>query len=273
MVSQEIGEYLEVAGLKTFYIKTGTGDPLLLMHGGAPGACSLVNYGPVIEPLSKAGFTVYAFDQPGYGYTDNPTDFSAEFRVTHTKAFIDAVGLERFHFIGNSAGVYPGLRLALEDPRMAKLIIIAGGGFGGQLSAEAQALGRKHGEDLGAYTPSIENMRKMLSGTIFNQDRVTEELVQLRYEMSAGRHFEAQQQRRGAPGARSIVEEIPSMKVKTLVMWGRNDRGSAIEQAYRAFEMIPDAELHTFNNCAHWPMWDQTERFITVVADFLHAPD
>ena len=273
MISQQVGEYVEVAGLKTFYVRAGSGHPLVLMHGGAPGACSLVNYGPVIEPLGEMGFTVYAFDQPGYGYTDNPTDFSAEYRFAHAKAFIDAVGLDRYHFIGNSAGVYPGLRLALEDPRMARLIIIAGGGFGGQVSPEAQEMGRRHGQDLADYTPSVENMRKMLSGTIFNQDRVTEELVQLRYEMSGGRHFEAQQKRRGTPPAKPIGDEIPNMKVKTLVMWGRNDRGSAIEQAYRAFEVIPNAELHTFNNCAHWPMWDQTGRFVTVVADFLNAPD
>ena len=37
------------------------------------------------------------------------------------------------------------------------------------------------------------------------------------------------------------------------------------------FDMIPFSEFHAFDNCAHWPMWDATPRFVSVVSDFLTA--
>ena len=107
--------YLEADGLKTFYVKAGTGFPVVLFHGAAPGASAQVNWQLNIEPLAAAGFTVYAYDQAGYGRTDNPTDLGIEYRVTHAKAFINALKLDRYHVIGNSVGGYIAARLALED--------------------------------------------------------------------------------------------------------------------------------------------------------------
>jgi len=101
-----------VDGIKTFYIKEGSGHPLLLIHGGAPGACSLVTWKPNIAYFAASGFTVYAFDQPGYGYTDNPKDYSLEYRAAHAKSFIDKLGLDRFHMIAQSRG---GVGLGEED--------------------------------------------------------------------------------------------------------------------------------------------------------------
>jgi pimeloyl-ACP methyl ester carboxylesterase len=269
--SRDVGTHIAVDGLETFFIKAGSGHPLVLIHGGAPGACTLVNYGPVIQPLADCGFTVYAYDQPGFGLTEQPKDHSQEFRVAHAKGFIEAVGLDRYHVVGNSMGVYISVRLASEDPKAARLVLIAGGGMTEDISPEAQETSRKHGQDLGAYTPSVENARALLRGTLYKQDLVTDELVQLRYEMSTGPNFEAQQARSKAQAARPIVDDLRRLTNPTLVMWGRNDRGSVIERAYRAFEAIPGAELHTFNECAHWPMWDQTARFTSVVSDFLSS--
>ncbi len=45
MMKPDQGQYLNVEGIKTFYVRAGTGTPLLLIHEGAPGACSLVNWG------------------------------------------------------------------------------------------------------------------------------------------------------------------------------------------------------------------------------------
>jgi pimeloyl-ACP methyl ester carboxylesterase len=95
MVTRVNGQYVEAEGLRTFYFQVGSGHPLVLVHGGSPGTCSSVNWKLNIDPLAAAGFTVYAFDQPGFGLTDNPADYSLDFRVRHGKSFIDAMKLER----------------------------------------------------------------------------------------------------------------------------------------------------------------------------------
>ncbi|HLH21357.1 MAG TPA: alpha/beta hydrolase [Chloroflexota bacterium] len=266
------GAYLDAAGLRTFYVKQGTGPAVFLVHGASPGATALINWGPTIAGLAAAGFTVYAFDQPGFGRTDNPTDYSVEFRVAHAQAFIAATGVERYSLIGNSVGGYLVARLALAAPeRVHRLVIVASATLAPPGGSETQARFQEHARELRAYEPSLENMRRLTQGTLFNQALVTEEFVRERYEMSIGKNLEAARERAGMPAARPVYEELRTLPVKTLLVWGANDRGGTLEKALLLFRTIPGAELHVFDQCAHWPQWDHAARFNALVRDFLAA--
>jgi 2-hydroxy-6-oxonona-2,4-dienedioate hydrolase len=258
-------------GVKTFLVSAGTGHPLLLIHGASPGASSLVNWKLNIEPLVAAGFTVYAYDQPGFGFTENPVDHSIEYRVTHVKALVDTLKLDRFHVVGNSVGGYIAARLALEDSRVKAFVTTTSGSLSPQGSAESQALAKKHAQDLRDYEPSLEHMRRLTLGTIFNKDLVTEELVRERYEMSVGKNYEAQVQRRNAARQRPVYDEMSQLRVKALLLWGNNDRGVSVERGLELFRRVPGAEFHLFDKCAHWVQWDQAERFNHLVIDFLKS--
>ncbi|HEX2929281.1 MAG TPA: alpha/beta hydrolase, partial [Candidatus Binatia bacterium] len=249
-------EFLSVLGLRTFYIKVGEGHPLVLCHGGSPGTCSSVNWQCNLDALAEAGFAVYAFDQPGFGLTDNPTDYSLEFRFAHARAFADLMKLERYHVMGNSMGAYLAARLALEDPRAKRLVLVSSNTLAPKGSPESQAKSKKHADELRAYTPSYENMLKMTKGTLYKQQLVTEELVRERYEMSTGKNYQAQSERANAPKSKSLDNELGNLKSKTLILWGRNDHGTSLDQALLLFQKIPQAELHVFDQCAHWVQWD-----------------
>jgi 2-hydroxy-6-oxonona-2,4-dienedioate hydrolase len=271
MITAEDGAYVDLDGIRTFYIKRGEGYPVVLIHGASPGACSLVVWKRNLEALAAAGFTVYAYDQPGFGYTDNPQDHSLEYRVAHAKAFIEAMRLERFHLVGNSVGGYVAARIALEDQRTGRFVTTTSGTLAPPGSADSEALGKQHSRDLADYTPSLEGIRELTSHTIYNQALVTDELVQERYAMSTGKNYEAHLQRRDAPRARPLREDLKRLSVKTLLLWGNNDAGVTVERGLLLFQLIPNAEFHLFDRCGHWVMWDHTERFNTLVADFLHA--
>ena len=263
------GQYVDVDGINTFYFKAGTGFPLVLIHGASPGACSVTGWQLNIEHLARTGFTVYAFDQPGFGMTDNPQDHSIEYRVTHAKAFINAVKLDRYHVVGNSVGGYIAARLALEDGRVGRFVTTTSGTLAPKGSAESQALAQKHGAELREYSPSLENMRNLTVGTIFRRELVTDELVKLRYEMSTGKNHEAHLSRKNAPPPRPLQNELRNLKVKSLLLWGKNDTGVTVERGLLLFDLIPNAEFHLFDQCAHWVQWDQAERFNDLVANFL----
>jgi pimeloyl-ACP methyl ester carboxylesterase len=273
MVANElIHAQIEIDGLDTHYVRAGFRGPVVVvMHGGAPGACAMVNWGPNIVPLADAGFDVIAFDQPGYGGTANPDDYSMAFRITHAKAFIDALGLTRFHVMGNSQGSYLAARVALDDPRVDRLVLVSSGTLAPAGSPEAQAIARQHSQDLGGYEPGLENMRKLSQGTLFNRALVTEEFVQLRYEMSIGRLHEASVERRKAPRPAPITDELASLKPVTLLLSGLHDAGVPLERTQLLFSLLPHAEWHVFSDAAHWVQWDQAERFNTLVAGFLNA--
>ena len=111
----------------------------------------------------------------------------------------------------------------------------------------------------------------MTMKTFFNKELVTEELVQLRYEMSTGKNFEAFLKRKEVPRPRAIQEELRNLEVKTLILWGNNDRGVTAERGLLLFQLLPDAELHFFDRCGHLVQHDQGARFRSIVADFLKA--
>jgi pimeloyl-ACP methyl ester carboxylesterase len=226
--------HINADGLRTCYVTAGSGFPVVLFHGAAPGACAKVNWQLNIERLAAAGFSVYAYDQPGFGNTDNPADLSIEYRVAHAKAFINALQLDRFHAVGNSVGGYIAARLALEDDRCRAFVTTTSGTLAPKGSEASQALGQRHSEELREYEPSLENMRKLTLGTLFRKELVTDELVRDRHAMSIGKNHEAQRNRRGVKPPRSI-----------------------------------EGELRQLKKCAHWVQWDQAERFNRLVADFL----
>jgi pimeloyl-ACP methyl ester carboxylesterase len=265
----EVGSFLDVDGIKTFFVERGDGEAVVLIHGAAPGACSLVSWQPNLDPLAKAGFWTIAYDQPGFGYSDLPADHSLEYRVQHAKAFIDAIGLTHYHLVGNSVGAYVAARLALEDPRVDRMVLISSSVLAPRGSAEADTMAREHSAALREFSPSLESVRTMTLKTLYKPDLVTEELVRARFEMSSGPRYEAQVARRSAPPQRPIVDELPKLAPKTLILWGKNDRGAAVERALLLFDLIPGAELHVFDECGHWVQWDQAERFNRLVGDFL----
>jgi hypothetical protein len=49
-----VESYIEADGLKTFYVKAGSGFPVVMFHGAAPGASAQVNWQLNIEPLAAA---------------------------------------------------------------------------------------------------------------------------------------------------------------------------------------------------------------------------
>ncbi|MBM4263433.1 MAG: alpha/beta fold hydrolase [Deltaproteobacteria bacterium] len=261
--------YIDADGIKTFYVKAGSGFPLVMFHGAAPGASAQVNWQLNIEPLAAAGFTVYAYDQAGYGRSDNPADLSIEYRVTHARAFVNALQLDRYHVIGNSVGGYIAARLALEDERVVKFVTTTSGTLAPRGSEESAALGQKHSEELREYVPGLDNMRKLTLSTLCKKELVTEALVQARYEMSIGKNQEAAERRRGVRPPRPVFDELRQFKKKSLLLWGAQDRGVSVERGILLFQLMPNCEFHLFDQCAHWVQWDQAERFNRLVVDFL----
>ena len=107
------------------------GRPILLVHGW--GGC-VYTYAEMIPALAGAGYRVAAFDLPGHGLSDKPSD---EGRYT-TRALSDvllgvasAIGMDRFTFVGHSMGGSLGLHLAAEgDTHITRLVLVNSIGIG-----------------------------------------------------------------------------------------------------------------------------------------------
>jgi len=88
--------------------------------------------------------------------------------------------------------------------------------------------------------------------------------------MSIGKNYEAQKARRNTARQKPVYDELRQLQVKALLLWGNNDAGVSVERGIELFQLIPGAEFHLFDRCAHWVQWDQADRFNRLVIDFLN---
>ena len=54
---------------------------------------------------------------------------------------------------------------------------------------------------------------------------------------------------------------------RVTIGWGRNDRLLLPRQARRAQAAFPDARLHWFEGCGHFPQWDQPQETVRLILD------
>jgi len=269
MVGVEAGQFVEVGGLKTYYIHKGQGPNVVMLHGSAPGACWSTVWGANLDPIADAGYSVWALDEAGFGRTDNPKDFAFEGRISHVQAFLAAMGLDRYTLWGHSDGSFIGCAIALQDPRVEALVLQASGSLSppdpnGPREGADEATAARRG-----YQPSMESARSQLEHSMANKAAITDELVREFYEASTGKNVEAYQGRLQAKKER-IYDKLGGLKVPVLMLWGTEDSGGP-GRGLALFERIPGAELHIFSDCGHWIQRDKTERVHALVLDFLRS--
>ena len=95
----------------------GGGLPLVMLHGGGPGASSWSNFGSALPGFAQH-FRTLLVDQPGFGASDKPEVVGNYFRFAAeaVKDLLDELGIDRIHLLGNSLGGGTAMRMALSHP-------------------------------------------------------------------------------------------------------------------------------------------------------------
>jgi 2-hydroxymuconate-semialdehyde hydrolase len=265
----EIGKTVVANGVRTNYHEQGEGAPVLLIHGSGPGVTGWANWRLTIPALARQ-FRVLAPDMVGFGYTERPAgvEYNMDTWVSHIIGFMDAMGIERAHVVGNSFGGGLALALAIRAPeRVNRLVLMGSAGIAFPIT---EGLDRVWG-----YTPSLDNMRGLLDVFAYNRNLVNDELARMRYEASIrpgfqeafSQMFPAPRQR-GVDGLASPVEAIRALPHETMVVHGREDKVIPLDSSYQLFGLIPKSQLHVFGQCGHWTQIEHAARFNQLVGDF-----
>jgi pimeloyl-ACP methyl ester carboxylesterase len=115
------GNYAEVNGLEVYYEIHGTGEPLILLHGGV-GAIEM--FGEVL-PLLAEGRQVIAADLQAHGRTadiDRPLSF--ESMADDIAALIEHLGFEKADVMGYSLGGGVALQTAIRHPEVVRKLVV-----------------------------------------------------------------------------------------------------------------------------------------------------
>jgi 2-hydroxymuconate-semialdehyde hydrolase len=265
----EIGKFILANGIRTNYHDIGEGPPVLLIHGSGPGVTGWANWRLTIPALATR-FRVLAPDIVGFGYTERPDDvqYNMSTWVDHLLGFMDALGIEQAHIVGNSFGGGLALAMAIRTPcRVKRLVLMGSAGIPFPIT---DGLDRVWG-----YEPSIESMRGLLEVFSYNRALMTEELARMRYEASIrpgfqeafSRMFPAPRQR-GVDSLASPESAIRALHHPAMIVHGREDRVIPLASSYKLFELLQHAQLHVFGECGHWTQIEHAARFNHMVGEF-----
>jgi 4,5:9,10-diseco-3-hydroxy-5,9,17-trioxoandrosta-1(10),2-diene-4-oate hydrolase len=263
-------------------VESGDGPPVLMLHGGGPGASGVSNYSRNIAALARR-FRVLVPDLPGYGLSGKALSRTDPFGdlAESMLGLLAALGIRRAPIVGNSLGGACALRMALERPdRVSRLVLMGPGGIGTSRSLPTPGLRRLFGYYEGDG-PTIEKMRAFVrNDLVFDSRAITDDLIRTRFESSLDREVVANPPLRRPRGLAVLMRmdlmrdpRLAGLQTPTLVLWGTEDRVNRPSGGRLLQRRMPHCDLYLFSRTGHWVQWERPDDFNAVTTAFLSQPD
>jgi 4,5:9,10-diseco-3-hydroxy-5,9,17-trioxoandrosta-1(10),2-diene-4-oate hydrolase len=272
------GRMVRVAGRELHVVEAGVGPPLLMLHGGGPGASGAATFVRNIPALA-AHFRLIIPDLPGYGRSTKGLDRKDPFGdlARAMLGLLDALGIERAHALGNSLGGACALRLALDRPeRVDRLVLLGPGGVDTTRTLPTAGLKRLL-DYYGGAGPSREKLAAFLRGYLVDDgSSLPESLIDQRYKASIDPEIVANPplvRPRGWPNFRAIDftrdPRLGRLETPTLLLWGLEDRVNRASGGRSLQRRMPNCDLYLFSRTGHWVQWERAEEFNAATICFL----
>ena len=263
--------FVETAGYKTHYVESGSGAPLILIHGGGAGADGLGNWQQCIPYLAR-DFRVIAYDLVGFGKSDAPDvetfPYDRDSRVEQAIALIEALSLAPANIIGNSMGSVVALGLAMQRPELLnKIVLMSSAGLNRKVPPAIAASAN--------YDFSLQAMRGIIRVLTRPEFEVDEDLVRYRYELLLDKpdmrkaYLRTMQVVIDSGGLYYEEDEIAAVKTPALVFHGREDKVIPLTEAIQLLGLLTEAHAYFVPHCGHWAMIEQPEILSRISRSFI----
>ncbi|GAA1906766.1 alpha/beta fold hydrolase [Lapillicoccus jejuensis] len=253
------------------YVRRGRGSPLLLVHGLGAGWQS---WSPILDGLAEHR-EVIAVDLPGFG--ESPPLTSEVSIATLTDAVVEFIREQDLDGV-STVGQSMGARMVLELARRGvggDTVALDPGGFWSD--REVAVFGATLRPSI-ALVKALRRMLPVLLGSpagrtlllaqlsarpwALSRETVLPDVRGLAESPSTGAALSALikgPKQQGAPAG-----TVPG---RVTIGWGRRDLVTVPRQAARATQLFPDAELHWFERCGHFPQWDAPHEATRLILD------
>lgn len=253
---------LEIDGFKIPYLKAGSGEPLVLIHGFGG---SKDNFNRVAKYL-KERYTVYSIDLPGFGAAtrDMDADYRVPVQAQRVHQIIEKLGLKKPHIGGNSMGGWISGSYATQFPdEVSSVWFLAPSGLPESLKSEALEHYYRTGESL-----LIANNRE-------EYERIVDLVMFKRPAIAPGFVIDAMAERAAAdrPLHKRIYQDFkdvpPDLAVKikesgfngpAFIVWGKQDRVLHVDGAAELHAALPTSQVEIMDETGHVPMLERPEQ-------------
>jgi pimeloyl-ACP methyl ester carboxylesterase len=248
-----IAEIVDLGDLAMYYEREGSGEPLLLLHGGT-GCHDDWIYAGRDEFVRE--YSVIAPDSRGHGATSNPATITHRQCAVDTLALLDHLGISKCRAIGVSMGGNILLHMATMQPdRIDAMIVVSATMY---FPDQARAIMRR--VPLPDQQPSQEWERMRRS-----HKRGDQQIVDLWNWI------------RSLQDSYDDMNFTPALLSKigarTLIVYGDRDPLYPVEMGLELYRNIPQSSLWVVPNGSHGPIFgDAAPQFVrTALKFFLNA--
>jgi pimeloyl-ACP methyl ester carboxylesterase len=113
--------YIDLDGVRTWYDERGTGEPLVLLHGGLTDSRDFTGN---LDALAGR-FRVLMPERRGHGHTpDRPGPITIDVMAADTIAFVEKVAGRPVRMVGYSAGAAVALVAAVRRPDLVERLVL-----------------------------------------------------------------------------------------------------------------------------------------------------
>jgi pimeloyl-ACP methyl ester carboxylesterase len=236
------------------FVDEGEGTVLLLLHGlfGA-----LSNWEGVVDQFSKN----YRVIIPMLPIYEMPIrEAGLEGLCKYVEDFVALKKLDDVIIMGNSLGGHIALMYTLKNSGKVKKLILTGssGLFEDSMGGSYPKRG------------NYEYVRERVSYTFYDPSVAKKELIDEVFETtnSIPKCLRIVAIAKSAQ-RNNLADEIPEIKIPTLLVWGLNDTITPPMVAHEFNRLIPNSTLKFVDKCSHVPMMEHPEKFNAMVEDFL----
>jgi len=246
--------YADVNGAQLWYEERGSGDAVVFLHAG------LLDSRQWERQLETFGerYRAIAYDTRGYGRSPAPTE---PYRLHEDLlGLLDALGLERATFVGNSMGGKTAIDATLAGPeRVAKLVAVGAAVSGISFRAyddDQNARGEaawEAGDYEGAADIWLEVWAPLSPGA-----------RDIAYA-NAAIDFDDFELDGDPPAAGRLAE----LRLPTLVLVGDHEVQGIVDSCQAIARDVPGARLELMTGADHLPNLSRPDEFDRLVLDFL----
>ena len=243
-------------------LEGGAGEPLLFLHGAGG-----LHEGQYLDEFAKQ-FTVYAPSHPGFGQSEGIDHIEDVIDLAlYYHDFMDAIGLESAHVVGHSMGGMLAAELAALCPHRVRRLVLANPVGLWRDDAPVLDFFVLPPDQLIPYIihdPESEAVRQAFP-VPDSQEAMAEMLFQrMRSFTSAGKFL-------WPIPDRGLKRRIHRIHAPTLIVWGESDRLVPASYAEEFRSSIRDSRVVILPECAHMPMFEKPEEFVSIITEFLQA--
>lgn len=258
---------VEVYGQKIYYLETGSGPNVILLHGLGADRSNWTTTVPALAPK----YHVYVPDQVGFGQSDKPM---ISYRIGTLVDFLDAfcrkLGITRAALVGNSLGGWVAMDFALAHPdKVDRLVLVDSAGYSPARTG-GPPLTRERLQNLNPSTIAQEKqlMAEVFYSKAFATDQIAEMAFTAHLRKNDGytidRFFDSI-----IRGEDVVDGRLGAIKAPTLIVWGREDALVPLAAGKALAEDIHGAETVILDSCGHVPPAECPAPFNAALLKFL----